>query len=51
MNNVLALGKGYVSDYLNFKTYENRIDILNIDFDDILKHKPTAIINCIGKTR
>lgn len=47
----LVLGKGFISEYLNFDTYENRVNILNIDFDDILKHKPTTIINCIGKTR
>ena len=47
---VLVLGKGFVSNHLNYLKFTNKISTLE-DIENIINiYKPTTIINCIGKT-
>lgn len=47
---VLVLGKGFVSDHLNYTKFTNKINNSE-DLEAIInKYKPSTIINCIGKT-
>jgi dTDP-4-dehydrorhamnose reductase len=49
LNNIFVLGKGFISDHLNYPKILDRITIYNIE-EIILKYKPNILINCIGRT-